>query len=254
MATSSGIQPHKATLAGSLKVESTLLAAVRAVVGTSGAGGEMAAIMTWERVLVLSPHTDDAELGAGGTIGRLTEGGSEIRWLTLSDCEESVPSGFEPDALRQEQVQSWACLGVQPDNASTLRFPVRRFDENRQEILQSLIDVGREFAPNLVLAPSPSDTHQDHGVVAAEAFRAFKRTTLLSYEIPWNQSSPVSNSFVHLSAAHVEKKLAALTSYRSQSTRPYFDRDFTVSQLRYHGVRAGTKYAEAFEVRMWHLD
>ena len=55
------------------------------------------------KILILSPHTDDAELGAGGTILQLINQGCNIRWIVFSTAEESVPKGFTKDSLKKEQ-------------------------------------------------------------------------------------------------------------------------------------------------------
>lgn len=200
------------------------------------------------RALVLAPHTDDGELGVGGAVAKWVEMGVEVHWLTFSGCEESVVPGFEPDDLRREQYESLSRLGIPRARTQVLDFPVRRFNDRRQDVLQILIETLRESSPNLVLAPDLTDIHQDHRVVAEEAVRAFKRTNLLGYESAWNQADFCSRAFVHLEHRHVAAKLDALAAYRSQSSRPYFDPEFTLSQLRYHGVRAGCGYAEALNV------
>ena len=83
--------------------------------------------------------------------------------------------------------------------------------------------------------------------------RAFKRTSLLAYEIAWNTIAFRTTSFVTLDENHVESKIAALGCYRSQAGRPYTDADFLRSQLRVHGVQAGVTYAETFDVLRWML-
>ena len=51
-----------------------------------------------KKVLVLAPHTDDGELGCGGTVARLLEEGCEVHFAVFSTCAESVPAGFPADA------------------------------------------------------------------------------------------------------------------------------------------------------------
>jgi LmbE family N-acetylglucosaminyl deacetylase len=101
--------------------------------------------------------------------------------------------------------------------------------------------------------PSPRDLHQDHSVVALEGLRAFKRTSILAYEIAWNNVSFETSCFVGLEEEHVQAKVEALECYQSQAERPYADPDFLRSQMRYHGVQAGVRYAETFEVLRWIL-
>ena len=93
-------------------------------------------------------------------------------------------------------------------------FEVRTFPQVRQEILELLIEVQRDFAPEMVLMPTLGDIHQDHHTIAAEGLRAFKRTTILGYEIPWNQFSFAKQSYVVLEERHLDAKVRALECYR----------------------------------------
>ena len=50
-------------------------------------------------ILVLAPHTDDGELGAGGYIHKSIESGAHVTYVAFSDCKESVPEGFKKNIL-----------------------------------------------------------------------------------------------------------------------------------------------------------
>ncbi len=210
-------------------------------------------IRGFKRVLVLAPHTDDGEIGCGGTIARLAEEGSDVYYLALSAAEESVPEGFPPDTLRKEVAAATAVLGVGPDRLMVERFKVRKFPEHRQDVLEHLWRLNRDIEPDLVLAPSATDIHQDHQVVANEALRAFKRTTLLGYEMPWNNVVFSTRMFVALEDRHVEKKVGALECYKTQSQRTYLDAEFIRSLARTRGTQIQLPWAEAFEVLRWIL-
>ena len=204
-------------------------------------------------VLVLAPHTDDAELGAGASLARWAEEGHDIPYVAFSACESSVPEGFARNVLREEVVAATGCLGLKPDNVQVLDFEVRHFGRDRQEILQTLVDLNRAVEPGLVLLPSPDDLHQDHQVVGLEGLRAFKRRSVLAYEIAWNNLAFRTTAFVPVQERHVEAKLGALECYRSQGARPYAAPDFLRSQVRFHGVQAGVTFAETFDVLRWML-
>ena len=141
-------------------------------------------IEAWKRVLVLAPHTDDGEFGCGGTMARLVDAGAEVRYVAFSIATKSLPEGFASDTLAREVREATAEIGIPESQLEVHDFEVRTFPERRQEILEVLIKLWDEWKPDAVLQPSLHDVHQDHQVVAAESLRAFKRTTILGYEIP----------------------------------------------------------------------
>ena len=62
-------------------------------------------ITTCKNILVLAPHTDDGELGLGGTISRLIEKGKKVTYVAFSTAQQSVPKGFPKDILKTEVKQ-----------------------------------------------------------------------------------------------------------------------------------------------------
>jgi N-acetylglucosamine malate deacetylase 1 len=205
-------------------------------------------IGAWERVLVLAPHTDDGEFGAGGTMARLVEEGADVRYVAFSIATRSLPEGFAADALAREVKEATAELGIPPDNLTVHDFDVRTFPQHRQDILELLVALWEEWRPDAVFQPSLRDIHQDHQVIAAEGLRAFKRTTILGYEIPWNNFDFSYQAYVSLQQSHVERKMAALAKYASQQHRRYCDADYIRNVARSHGINVNREYAEVFEV------
>src|SRR5512133_3157378 len=96
-------------------------------------------IGAWQRVLVLAPHTDDGEFGCGGTMARLVEGGTEVRYVAFSIATKSLPEGFAPDTLAREVREAIAELGIPESYLTVHDFEVRTFPERRQDILELLI-------------------------------------------------------------------------------------------------------------------
>src|SRR5215471_19145559 len=125
------------------------------------------------RVLILAPHTDDAELGCGGTVARLLESGAEVSVAAFSTAEESLPAGSPAGRLRHEFVRAMALLGVKPECTLVYDYPVRRLSYHRQEVLEELVKLRRQLQPEAVLVPASTDVHQDHQVLHAESVRAF---------------------------------------------------------------------------------
>lgn len=203
------------------------------------------------RILVLAPHTDDGEFGVGASIARWVAEGHEVHYVAFSGCAASVPPGWPADVLLTEVREATAVLGLSSSQVRVLDFEVRRFARDRQEILQAMVSLADELHPAMVLLPHTEDLHQDHHVVAVEGLRAFKRVTVLAYEIPWNNIAFRAVSFTALHAEHVETKVRAVKCYVSQRHRAYADPGFLRAQLRYRGTQIGIEYAECFEVYRW---
>ena len=91
-------------------------------------------------------------------------------------------------------------------------FDVRTFPDRRQDILELLVALWDEWRPDVVFQPSHHDVHQDHQTIAQEGLRAFKRTTILGYEIPWNNFDFSYGAYIALEQRHVERKVAAVRS------------------------------------------
>ena len=205
--------------------------------------------MNVKKVLVLSPHTDDAELGAGGTIARFLEEGKEIYYVAFSGCENSVPEGLPRDTLRKECLSSTCKVGLNPEKVKLLSYQVRTFPEHRQDILEDLVKLRMQINPDLVLVPSSQDMHQDHYTICREALRAFKSdSSIWGYEHPWNNLTFTTDVFVKLTAQHMEKKLDALREYKSQKDRGYMNERNIQSLLWARGAQLNIEYAEAFEL------
>ena len=203
------------------------------------------------RVLVLAPHTDDGELGCGGTISRMVEEGREVYYAAFSTAAESVPPPFPPNILEKEVREGTKVLGIPAANLLVYKYRVRHLPDMRQEILEELVRMKREIDPATVFLPSAQDLHQDHQTIHIEGLRAFKTVTVLGYELPWNNLSFDYRHFCVLTRAHVQTKVAALRCYQSQQHRPYTQEDFIWSWARTRGGQIMVEYAEAFDVLRW---
>ncbi|MBL8048206.1 MAG: PIG-L family deacetylase [Chthonomonas sp.] len=209
----------------------------------------MAKQLGFQRVLVLAPHTDDAELGAGATLARLQQEGAAITSVAFSDCRESVPAGFDPLVLRQEIVAAHTQLGIK--DVRVLDFNVRYFPRDRQEILEAMVALVKELQPDLVLCPMRSDIHQDHQVIAQEAIRAGKKSTIWGFELPWNNLTLDNPLFVEVSEDQLMAKVRALAAYESQGFRSYSNEATLRSLAHVRGIQSGYALAESFEVIRW---
>jgi LmbE family N-acetylglucosaminyl deacetylase len=202
-------------------------------------------------ILVLAPHTDDGELGAGGSISRFLEEGKTVHYVAFSTAEESVPDGFPKNILTEEVKAATKILGISESNLHIFKYSVRKLNYVRQEILEDLVRLKKEINPDLVLMPSLNDLHQDHETVAKEGLRAFKNISILGYELLWNNLSFNTTCFVRLTESNIDSKYKALSEYKSQNFRDYMSSEFIFSHAKTRGVQSGNSYAEAFEVIRW---
>jgi LmbE family N-acetylglucosaminyl deacetylase len=206
-----------------------------------------------KKILVLAPHTDDLEFGCGGTIAKLIEEGNMVYCAAFSACRQSVREEFPEDILITEIKAASTILGIKLENLILFDYNVRTFNYHRQEILDDILRLKTNLQPDIVFIPALTDLHQDHFTIAQEGFRAFKFSSLLSYELPWNNLSFNTASFMKLEERHILKKIDAVNEYKSQAHRPYANEEFIRALARTRGVQINTNYAECFEVIRWIL-
>ena len=206
----------------------------------------------WQNILLISSHTDDAELAMGGTINRLVNAGYNLFHLILSDAKEQAKlRGYKPNILRNECKKANEVLGLKPMMLHVYGdYPVNHFNKHRQSIADMLYKYKMAFKPDVVFVNSSFDTHQDHQVTFHEAVRIFKDIGILGYEFPYNNLSFDYDMIVGLTETNMEIKLDACSEYVSQQDRAYFSRDAIRAVAKVNALRTGGiyPYAEAFEV------
>lgn len=207
----------------------------------------------FKNVLVLAPHTDDGEFGCGGAMARLIEQGIKVTYAAFSTAAKSVPEGFPKDVLKHEVRAATGVLGIPEADLRIYDFEVRTFPTVRQDILEEMIVLQQELDPDCVLLPALIDLHQDHKTIAEEGLRAFKRTTVMAYEIPWNNLNFEQQAYVRLEERHIQKKIDALACYASQGHRNYLNEDYIRNVAFTRGINIGCELAEVFEVYRWIL-
>ena len=202
-------------------------------------------------ILILAPHTDDGEFGCGATISKFVNENARVFYAAFSLAEESVPIGYPKNILATEVKNATKILGVNSEDLLLYKYRVRYFAYHRQEILEDLVQLNLKIAPDLVFMPSLNDLHQDHTTIAHGGRRAFKKTSILSYEMPWNNMNFATQSFVSLKDEYLEKKISALNCYESQKGKSYASEEYITSLARTRGQQIGVRFAEVFEVVRW---
>jgi LmbE family N-acetylglucosaminyl deacetylase len=199
------------------------------------------------RVLVLGAHSDDIEIGAGGTLRRLLGAYPAVRahWVVFSARERRAQEARESAA---------EILGGDPRHTIETHefrdgfFPYR--GERLKEAFEALKAGGR---PDIVLTHHREDLHQDHRLVAELTWNTFRDHVILEYEVPkYDGVVGAPNFFVPLSSAALEAKIEGLMRhFGSQRDKQWFTPETFRSLARLRGIecRAPTGYAEAFYLR-----
>lgn len=198
--------------------------------------------LTGRTVIAIAPHIDDVELGAGATIYRLAKS-NDVYYVGLS-----LPPLVDAHTFMCEFRASSQVLGVREDRTILRNYDPRDLFSTRSDILQLFYDLSRDLRPDLVLIPNGQDIHQSHEVVYAEARRAFKYTTMLGYELPWNSMDFSMDVFITLTADEVAAKTAAINAFRTQKHRNFFSNDIVADLARVRGKQIGREFAECYEL------
>ena len=202
-------------------------------------------------IMVLAAHTDDGELGCGGSIARFTEEGKEVYYVAFSTAGALEP--FTSECVKKEARSALAVLGIPENRIILYNYEIRKLGYSRQNILDDLIMLKKEIDPESIFLPCGHDLHQDHNTVHNEGLRAFKECTILGYELFWNNITFHSRHFIPLTEDQIQKKIASLRCYKSQEHRHYVDDEFIRGLARARGVQIVKRYAEAFDVIRWVL-
>lgn len=202
------------------------------------------------KVLVLSPHTDDAEVGCGATIAKHVMNGDKVKFVTFSGCEDSLPEGMDSQQLVVEHGNAMAVLRVY--DWSVDKYPVRLFQNSENDIRDSIykyIRVG--FKPDIVYTPWLGSLHQDHRVIARCTEQVCRHVdiTVLGYYVCDDGVGFAPRYFEGLEEKHVLKKLESLLCYKTQSElRSWWNQATFMAYLRYWSPSTSHEWTEAFEI------
>ena len=192
-------------------------------------------------VLAVGAHPDDIEIGAGGTLLSLaaSQPGLRVHYVVLTGTAD-----------RQEEASS-AAHAFLPGAELTVRLhdlPEGMFPSAWGQVKAALEQVASSFDPDLVIAPSRHDAHQDHRVIAEIVPTVFRDHLYLGYEIPkWDGDLGRPSTYFPLSAELASRKVELLHKcFPSQRSRDWWDDEVFLGLARLRGMECRAPYAEAF--------
>jgi LmbE family N-acetylglucosaminyl deacetylase len=199
------------------------------------------------RILCLGAHSDDIEIGCGGTILRLLDEfpRAQVHWVVLGASGQRT----------NEAVESATLFLAAADKREIVIKGFRDgfFPYIGAEIKECFEELKREFSPDLILTHYRNDLHQDHRIVSELTWNTFRSHFILEYEIVKYDGDVGSPSFfVQLSKRVGLKKVQnILECFKSQKDKSWFTEDTFLAMLRLRGIESNASegYAEAFYCR-----
>jgi LmbE family N-acetylglucosaminyl deacetylase len=201
------------------------------------------------RLLCVAAHPDDVEIACGGTLLELgARGGVRATFATLTGSPErraeaaAAAEAFCPGA----ESRSWD-------------LPDGRLPANWDAVKAALEELALDLAgdpPQVVLAPSPEDAHQDHRLLGELVPTVWRDALVLEYEVPkWDGDLRRVTTYVPVAPEHARRKVELLTKhYPSQAGRDWWDEEVFLGLLRLRGMECRSRYAEGFTARKLRLD
>jgi len=200
-----------------------------------------------KRVVCLGAHSDDIEIGCGGTVLELVRHcpGLEVTWVV-----------FSAEGKRSQEAEASAAAflrGATKANVIVHQFRGSFFPYRGEAIKEAFEQLKPGPSPDLVLTHYREDRHQDHRVVSDLTWNTYRSHFILEYEIPkYDGDLGQPNLFVPLPAATCRKKIAGIHRwFRTQADKQWFCDETFTGLMRIRGVECAspTRYAEAFYAR-----
>jgi len=190
-------------------------------------------------VLAIGAHPDDIEIGAGGLLLGLAGVALRARYVVLTGTAD-----------RQQEART-AAHSFLPDADLTIELfdlPEGRLPAVWDQAKDILEKMARSCSPDVIVAPSRDDAHQDHRTIGEIVPTVFRDQLYLAYEIPkWDGDIGRPSVYVPLSAHVMQRKVELLhKSFPSQRGRDWWDDEVFFSLARLRGMECRARYAEAF--------
>lgn len=193
-------------------------------------------------VLCLGAHSDDVELGCGGTLLQLAASPFDLRieWIVFSATGER----------RMEARDSAHELLSEAESVKLTVLELRDgfLPDSWAAVKEAVETIASASAPDLILTHRRDDRHQDHRTVADATWSAFRDHLILEYEVPkYDGDLGRPNLYIPLTEGAVRRKARhVLSAFPSQRAKNWMTEETITSLARLRGIEAGATYAEAF--------
>lgn len=199
------------------------------------------------RVLCLGAHSDDIEIGVGGTILSLVEAHVDLQ-VSWCVCSANGLRADEAEASANAFLEGATDYHVEFGNFTDSYFPAQS-----QSIKHWMADIRTRVTPDIIFTHSRDDAHQDHREVSQLTWNLFRDHLILEYEIPkWDGDLTRPNTYVPIERETMQKKISLLLAhFGSQRSKDWFDPETFKALARLRGMecRAPERYAEAFHLK-----
>ncbi|MEO8657500.1 MAG: PIG-L deacetylase family protein [Bryobacteraceae bacterium] len=198
------------------------------------------------RILCLGCHSDDIEIGCGGTILRLLEEIPEcvVQWVVFS-----AKGDREGEARRAANLFA---AGRHLGEPILKAFPDGFMPFVGAEV-KAVFEELKPVQPNLIFTHNRRDAHQDHRLIAELTWNTFRNHLILEYEIPkYDGDLGQPSVFVPLPAEVYQRKVRQLMeAFQSQRSKSWFTEDTFLALMRLRGMECNSPsgHAEAFYSR-----
>lgn len=199
------------------------------------------------RILCLGAHSDDIEIGCGGTLLKLIEhySGASFHWVVFGAnhparaAEATASANAFLSPVKEKEI---VVKGFRDSFFPYIGVEIKEYFEQLKPI-----------APDIIFTHYRHDLHQDHRLLCELTWNTFRDHLILEYEVPkYDGDLGTPNLFVHLDKGHCSRKIKLiLDNFETQGERHWFTEDTFLSLLRLRGVesKSPTHYAEAFYCR-----
>jgi LmbE family N-acetylglucosaminyl deacetylase len=192
-------------------------------------------------VLIIGAHPDDIEIGAGGTLLSLakSEPGLRAHYVVMTGTA---------DRQREARGAASAFLSAADLTIELHDLPEGRLPAVWGQVKGILEAIASSCSPDLIVAPSRDDAHQDHRTIGEIVPTVFRDQLFLAYEIPkWDGDLTRPSVYVPLSADTLRRKVELLHKcFPSQGRRDWWDDEVFMGLARLRGMECRASYAEAF--------